>query len=487
MLKKRVMIIDDEIEVGTFFEHYFRELRSLPVSVGASGKEARQLLSSGDFDLALIDLKLPDTDGITLMREIKQQMPHCEVIIMTGYSTIRSAVDAMRFGAFDYVDKPFDDLKELDTILDRAFSYIQSKKNFVRSELESLATNFGIVMNEDSPLKEVLVLARKIANKKVTVLLEGETGTGKEVMARYIHACSPRSGQPFIAINCGALSESLLESELFGHEKGAFTGATTRRKGVFEIANFGTLFLDEIGDASPAIQLKLLRVLETGEFYRVGGEAVLTTDVRVIAASNRNLRQAVRDKMFREDLLYRLDVVSFNLPPLRERTMDILPLSRYFIQKNLTDKTQEPAFTQEAMALLISYPWPGNIRELSNVVARAVLMREGNEMGIHNLPDHISKSKGAQPALSNDRGISLAPLVQEWGQSLMEALRHVPDIDLVELTRILEEQCCKISQTIIEDALAAAGNDRNKAAEKLHIKPRTLRYLKNEKGRLDKA
>lgn len=482
---QRVLIIDDEIEVGTFFKHYFQEIRSMTVSVGTSGKEARQLLSSGDFDLALIDLKLPDTDGITLMKEIKQQMPQCEAIIMTGYSTIRSAVDAMRYGAFDYVDKPFDDLKELDAILDRAFSYIRSKKNFVRSELESMETDYGIVMDEDSPLKEILVLARKIAGKKITVLLEGETGTGKEVMARYIHACSPRSGQPFIAINCGALSESLLESELFGHEKGAFTGATTRRRGVFEIANYGTLFLDEIGDASPAIQLKLLRILETGEFYRVGGETVLKTDVRVIAASNRNLRQAVQDKLFREDLLYRLDVVSFNLPPLRERPMDILPLSRYYVQKNLTDKTQAPVFTGEAMAFLQSYAWPGNIRELSNVIARAVLMREGNEMGIHCLPGHIIGGNPNQPLPAAPKGAALESYVQEWGQNLIAALRRVQDIDLLELTRILEEQTCKISQILIEDALAANGNDPNKAAEKLHIKPRALRYLKNEKGKLD--
>jgi len=486
MPTQRVLIIDDEIEVGTFFEHYFREVRSMPVSVGTSGTEARELLSSGDFDLALIDLKLPDTDGITLMREIKRQMPHCEIIIMTGYSTIRSAVAAMRYGAFDYVDKPFDDLKELDTILDRAFSYIQSKKDFVRSELEAIESKFGIVMSDDSPLKEILVLAKKIAGKKVTVLLEGETGTGKEVMARYIHACSPRSGQPFIAINCGALSESLLESELFGHEKGAFTGATTRRRGVFEIANFGTLLLDEIGDASPAIQLKLLRVLETGEFYRVGGESVLKTDVRVIAASNRNLRQAVRDKLFREDLLYRLDVVSLDLPPLRERPMDILPLSRCYIQKNLTDKTQEPVFSKEALAYMQSYAWPGNIRELSNVVARAVLMREGSEMGIQCLPGYIVGDKADPPVLNDPRGAALEPYVQEWGQNLLDTLRHVPDIDLPELTRILEEQTCKISQTLIEDALAASGNDPNKAAERLHIKPRALRYLKNEKGRTEK-
>lgn len=485
MSTHRVLVIDDEIEVGMFFKHYFREIHGITVALGTSGKEARQLFASSDFDLALIDLRLSDIDGITLMREIKQRLPQCEVIIMTGYSTIRSAVDAMRYGAFDYVDKPFEDLKGLDHILDRAFSYIQSKKGFVRSELEALQTSYGIVMNEDSPLKEILDLARKIADKKITVLLEGETGTGKEVMARYIHACSHRSGRPFIAINCGALSETLLESELFGHEKGSFTGATTRRRGVFEIANSGTLLLDEIGDASPAIQLKLLRVLESGEFYRVGSESVLKTDVRIIAATNRNLREAVEDKLFREDLLYRLDVVSLKLLPLRERPMDILPLCRYYVNQNLNDKTKEAVFSKEAMAFLQSYDWPGNIRELSNVVARAVLMREGNEMGIGCLPERIVGELSEQPAAGSNKDIDLESSIAEWSQSLMGKLRRIPGVNLPELIRILEDQTCKISQVLIEDALAASDNDPNKAAENLQIKPRALRYLKNEKGRTD--
>jgi two-component system NtrC family response regulator len=322
--KPEILVIDDEAEVGTFFEFYFREEKGYPVDVANSGVAARTLLCEKSYDLAMVDLKLPDTDGITLLKEIKESSPGCEVIIMTGYSTIKSAVEAMKLGAFDYIDKPFDELEELDNLLDLALQSINNKQRFIRDELQKLASEFSIIMADDSPLKELLLLSKKVATRKISVLIEGETGTGKDLLARFIHANSPRFGNPFICVNCGALTESLLESELFGHEKGAFTGSQGVRHGIFELANKGTLFLDEIGEASPSIQVKLLRVLESGEFYRVGGERPLKTDVRVLAATNKSLRDAARDKLFREDLLYRLDVVSLQIPPLRERPMDIV-------------------------------------------------------------------------------------------------------------------------------------------------------------------
>ena len=319
MKRPEVLVIDDEVEVTTFFEYYLREERNYSVAVANSGKQARKQIQSKKFDLALVDLKLPDTDGISLLKEIKEVSPDCEVVIITGYSTIKSAVEAMKLGAFDYLEKPFDELDELDHLLDRIIKLKTNRHLYISSQLERLASEFGIILSDNSSLKDVLLLAQKVADKRISVLVGGETGTGKELVARFIHANSLRAKQPFLGINCGALTETLLESELFGHEKGAFTGAQGIRRGIFELADGGTLFLDEVGEATPGIQVKLLRVLETGEFYRVGGEKPVKTDVRIIAATNKDLWEAVKEKRFREDLFFRLDVLSLTVPPLRER------------------------------------------------------------------------------------------------------------------------------------------------------------------------
>ncbi|MDO0821854.1 sigma-54-dependent transcriptional regulator [Desulfosporosinus nitroreducens] len=482
-----ILVVDDEIEVCTFFNYYFQEIKQLPVHVDYSGELARKDFQKNKYDLALIDLKLPDTDGITLLKEIKTLYPNCEVIIMTGYSTVKSAVEAMKYGAFDYIDKPFNDLGELDEIIDRTLQFIQSKQTYVQNEMKTITTNFGIVISENSPMKEILLLARKIASKKLGVLIEGETGTGKELAARYIHNNSPRSSHPFIAINCGALTESLLESELFGHEKGAFTGAISRRRGVFEIANNGTLLLDEIGDASPAIQLKLLRVLETGEFYRVGGETPLKSDVRILAASNKNLRQAVKDHLFREDLLYRLDVVDLKLPPLRERVMDIEPLINYFIEKNLSDKQTQAVFTKEAITMLQNYSWPGNIRELSNIVSRAMVLREGSEMDEKCLPPYLLARDEKHFEKQNNENVELIEdPPQTWTQHMLKTIMEQDEVNLPEVIRMLEQQNNDIICTIIMKALDSTKNNQNEAAKLLHINPRTLRYLKNEKVKTNK-
>lgn len=315
MKKPAILIIDDEVEVGTFLEYYFRVERGYPVDVANSGGEAKVLLKEKKFDLAMVDLKLPDTDGITLLKMIKEINPVCEVIIMTGYSTVRTAVEAMKLCALDYIDKPFKDLDELDKIIDYAVNRILNKKNIAGEEIEDFSSKYGIITSEDSPFKDLLLLCKKVAPRKLSILIEGETGTGKEVVARFIHANSTRADFPFFGINCGALTETLLESELFGHEKGAFTGSQGLRHGIFELADKGTLFLDEIGEATPSIQVKLLRVLEIGEFFRVGSETAIKSDVRVIAATNKNLHEAVGHKLFRQDLLYRLDCVCINIPP----------------------------------------------------------------------------------------------------------------------------------------------------------------------------
>ncbi len=486
MKKPEILVVDDEVEVCTFFEYYFREEKDYPVTVAYSGEMTKHYLEQKDFDLALVDLKLPDTDGISLLKILKNHNPHCEVIIMTGYSTVKSAVEAMKYEAFDYIDKPFDELNELDQIVDRALQCVESKQNFIAKELGSIASNFGIVMAENSPLKDILILAKKISTKRLSILIEGETGTGKELLARFIHTHSPRSGYPFIAINCGALSETLLESELFGHEKGAFSGALNKRKGIFEIANRGTLLLDEIGDATPAIQLKLLRVLETGEFFRVGGEEPIKTDVRILAATNKNLRKAVNERIFREDLLYRLDVVNLQLPPLKKRPMDLLPLINYFIAKNTADKNKSRniSFDQDALRYLFNYPWPGNVRELSNVVARALVIRgEETTLGLNCLPSYIVNH---DVTCLQDKNESILPkeinqAVQQWNRELIKILKYHGTIDLGEITRIMEYETYNIIQEIIEHTLEKTHNDQGKAAELLNINRRTLRYLKNEK------
>lgn len=486
MLDPKILIVDDEAEVGTFFEMYFQEEKGLSVQVAYSGAEARQLIACHRFDLALVDLKLPDAFGISLLKEIKNRTPQCEVIIMTGYSTVKSAVEAIKYGAFDYIDKPFDDLNQLDDILDHVFQSLRGKQSYLDKEIDNIALKFGIIMSETSPLKEVLSLGKKIACKKVSVLIEGETGTGKDLLARFIHANSYRIDQPFIAVNCGALTETLLDSELFGHEKGAFTGAGNRRKGIFEIAHKGTLFLDEISNASPAIQLKLLRVLETGEFYRVGGETPIKTDIRIIAASNKNLRHAVHDGHFREDLLYRLDVVNLTLPPLRERKMDLPALISYFIDKSLPEGRSKGSVTLSAQAFdqLLQYPWPGNIRELSNVITRILVLCEGSVISADCLPDYIRHGISTQackcPAQPTVQRESMS--WQQWISQQLTAILDKEEIDLNQIDLEWEREKCHFYQALIQHALAQTGGNQVKAAEMLHITPRILRYWKNEKA-----
>ncbi|NLJ76128.1 MAG: sigma-54-dependent Fis family transcriptional regulator [Peptococcaceae bacterium] len=485
MKKPVVLVVDDEVEVGTFFEFYLSEERGLPVDVANSGDEARSLFHERKYDLALLDLKLPDTDGITLLKEIKEINPTCEIIIMTGYSTVKTAVEAMKLGALDYIDKPFDELDELDSIIDQAVHLILNRSKFAGGEIEKLALRHGIVTSGDSPFKNLLSFCKKVATRKISVLIEGETGTGKEVLARFIHANSLRADFPFISINCGALPETLLESELFGHEKGAFTGAQGQRQGIFELADRGTLFLDEVGEATPAIQVKLLRVLESGEFFRVGAEKSIKADVRIIAATNKNLEEAVRDNLFREDLLYRLDVVRVNIPPLRERRMDILPLVDYFIEKNrpLDCFPVKVGFSPEAKELLQNYDWPGNVRELANAVARAMVIRESSVMDVSCLPKNIISHCGGEQTCGsvNFAHLDLKEAIRGLSKKMQQIVPNNEDIDIREISELLKGEGDTIIKNIIEKTLEKTGNNRSEAARLLHVSPRVLRYLLHEK------
>ncbi len=379
----QILIIDDETDVCTFFRRLLTK-KGYEVTTASNEPEALRALTEFRFSVAMVDLKLPDTDGLTLLQAIKARQPACEVIIMTGYSTVKTAVTAMQQGAYEYMEKPFDDIGEIETLISRAVAHGDPQRHAGqdKGEWSEVAAAVGFQVGSSPLMQRLVSMAYKVAGKNITVLIQGKTGTGKEVLARFIHAASTRAEGAFIPINCGALPENLLESELFGHERGAFTGANQTRRGIFELANHGTLLLDEIGDASPMIQVKLLRVLETGEFMRVGGERPIKTDVKVIAATNVNLEEAIREKTFREDLYYRLNVVRLEIPSLQQRSEDVPLLAAHFARQFNPKAILSPG----ALRLLQSYNWPGNIRELSNVMRRAVVMCQDGSI----LPCHLN-------------------------------------------------------------------------------------------------
>lgn len=432
-----ILVVDDEQPVGTFFTRLLRN-KGYRIGVAASGAQAYGLIAQDNFDVAMVDLKLPDADGLNILQHIKSLQPHCEVIIMTGYSTTRTAVKAIQFGAFDYIEKPFDDISMVEGLIEKALSFGKAEGKLEGKAYGwiKVAEEVGFQVGNTPIMIKLASVSERIANKDINVLIYGETGTGKEVLARFVHAASSRWDKPFLAINCGALPENLLESELFGHEKGSFTGASVQRKGIFELANNGTLFLDEIGEASLSIQVKLLRVLETGEFLRVGGEKPVKTNVRIIAATNVDLEEAVVQKSFREDLFYRLDVVRLELPPLRERKEDIPQLVDHFINR-FWDKTfgPMPAFSAECIEVMLGYHWPGNIREVANVVEQALALCDG----ITVFPEHLSnKIAGhAQVALKESTRESLKnELGTRANDSSLGAL-HEEDLADMEEEKIL--------------------------------------------------
>jgi two-component system NtrC family response regulator len=475
----KVLIVDDEIEMGNFFK-FLLGAKGYEVTVAENGRQARELLRA-PFHLVLLDLKLPDTDGLTLLREIKILQPQCEVLVMTGYSTVKSAVEAIQLGAFDYLEKPFEDLDALEEIIGRAINRALVSGNHIAQDdddQKKIIEALGFVPGKSEQMRRLLMIAGKLAQKHITLLLRGETGTGKEVLARYIHAVSPRTSLPFLAINCGALPENLLDSELFGHEKGAFTGASGQHKGIFELAHRGTLFLDEIGDASLAIQVKLLRVLESGEIVRVGGEKPIRVDTRVIAATNAPLEQLVKEKRFREDLFYRLDVVTLTLPPLRERREDICLLAEHFLAGHYPPG-QAPQLGHEVCTALTAYDWPGNIRELSNVISQVAALCDTATALPEHLPLKLLNLVDGQDALSPEL---------RWLHQINSCLEEMADqVDIAAgfaLQGFLDELKKSISgnmRRLISRAIQEADGQYSKAAERLMTTPRVLRYLHDEK------
>lgn len=473
----KALIIDDEREVGNFLTHLLLE-KDYEVDVGYSGSDFNRLCERNTYDLAMIDVKLPDVDGLQILKEISRSMPRCKTIIMTGYSTVKVAVEAIKLGASDYIEKPFDDIDHLETIID---NLLQNKTTFIEDEIRRLARMSGIILGKNEKMKQLLTLAYKIATKNINVLIQGETGTGKDLLAHFIHLASNRNNHPYIRINCGALSETILESELFGHEKGAFTGATKERKGVFEIANKGTLFLDEVADASLATQVKLLRVIESGEYMRVGGEEVRKTNTRIVSATNIDLIEAVENKTFRQDLLFRLDVVQLKIPPLRERKEEIIPIVNHYLNK----VDNRIMLRDDTIELLLAYDWPGNIRELSNVMKRALSLLNKDEHIItpDYLPDQLKTEK--IPLKQEQRyseEVDYKLYIQNWKKEMLkiwESEEIVAMDVLLEKVKELEEFT---GRAYIRKVLTHTIGNQKEAAELLEINQRKLRYLLHEKG-----
>jgi len=393
--KMSILIVDDERIVRESFLHWFRKY-GCKTEAAASGLEALEKLERYPFDLLFVDIKMPGMDGLELLEKVKQQYPDAIVIIITAYGSIDTAVKAMKMGASDYLLKPFQP-DQLSLVLEKVANQkrLVSEVQYMKGRLEEI-TRFDNIIGQSRPMQEVFDLIPQVAQSDASVLLVGETGTGKELVAKAIHAKSKRSSLPFIAINCGAIPDSLLESELFGHQKGAFTGADHPRKGFFEVVSGGTLFLDEIGEVSPKMQVDLLRVLEEKKIMKIGDRVPISVDFRLLSATRKDLEKEVSRGTFREDLFYRVHVITITIPPLRERKDDIPLLAEHFLRKySRQTAKQVDRIDSEALRILKAYDWPGNVRELENAVERAVVLSKSRVLRAHDF-SFLSSSPAAE-------------------------------------------------------------------------------------------
>lgn len=395
-----ILVVDDEEIVRNSLLDWLRE-DGYQVATAEDGFKALEKIKEKSWDIALVDLKMPKMDGLELMEKIKEIQPDIQIVIITAYATVNTAVQAIKSGAYDYLVKPFNP-EELSLIIKRLVESqtLIKEISYLRKELKK-QYQFHDLISKSRAMQEVFDLARTIAKSNSNILILGESGTGKELLARAIHNESLRATGPFIPVSCVALTETLLESELFGHEKGAFTDAIEQKKGKFELADGGTIFLDEIGDISPKVQLNLLRVLQEKEFTRVGGTKPIKVDVRIIAATNRDLKRAVEEGIFRDDLYYRLNVISIEIPPLRERKEDIPLLVHHFIEKfNIEMGEKVERISEEALDILMQFDWSGNVRELENVIERAMVITKGPLIKAEELrlSPQIMKGEGVLPS-----------------------------------------------------------------------------------------
>jgi two-component system, NtrC family, response regulator HydG len=442
-----LLIVDDEIAHLRTLEKLFNK-EGYRVLAAENGERALELLRVEVVDLVITDLVMPELDGMDLLRLVRTLQPEAEVILMTAFGTVERAVAGMKEGAYDFIAKPIKRasiLKAAAQALERRQLLAENRQ--LKAQLAQLAASGQQterpIIGQSAALRQALDLVRQVARSEATVLLTGESGTGKELFARMIYELSERSKGPFVAVNCAALPESIMESELFGYERGAFTGANTRRVGRFEAADGGTLLLDEVGEINPRVQVKLLRVLQEGSFERLGSNSAVQVDVRVIAATNRDLEDEIRAGNFREDLFYRLNVVRIEIPPLRHRREDIPLLAEHFLQRfRQRDGRGVRGIAREAMEAMVAYPWPGNVRELENVIERAVVLDRDGVVGEDDLPEHVSKTPADKPS-----GTLTLPL----GSSLAE-----------------------IEDIVLRETLKLAGGNKKLAAQILGITPRTI-------------
>ena len=417
----RILVVDDEQSIQDFLRLLLEE-SGFEVNTAGSMEDGREQLNEDSYDLVLCDIIMPDGNGLDLLREIKQHDNRTSVVMMTAYTSTKSAIEAMKRGAYDYISKPFD-VEELNVVIQKALEKTElvDENLFLRRELEE-KYRFSNIIGRSRPMQEIFGLIERVARTSSTVLVEGESGTGKELIARAIHYESPRSTNRFLSINCGALPENLLESELFGHERGAFTGAVREKKGLFREAHRGTLFLDEISEMSPAMQVKLLRALQERKVRRVGSNQEESVDVRIIAATNRDLKEQTEAGEFREDLFYRINVIPIRLPPLRRRREDIPLLVDFFIKKySKSMGIEKKKISVEAMRTLESYHWPGNVRELENVIERALALSTEEVITGKDLPIHLMEPTPdpGEEALLPDNGLNLEAYLDDVRSKLM--------------------------------------------------------------------
>ncbi len=448
--KPKILVVDDEESHRIMLRAVLKE-EGYRVTEAADGTDAVKAVETEAFDLILMDIRMTNMDGIEALTEIRKISPLVPVLIMTAYASVKTAVEALKAGAFDYVTKPLD-IEELKILIEKGLEHYHLRtENLALKERIGDRFDFSRIIGRSAKMIALLDTLAMVAPSDATVLIMGESGTGKEVIANAIHHNSPRAGQPFIKVSCAALPETLLESELFGHEKGAFTGAVSRREGRFQLAHRGTIFLDEVGEMSPALQTKLLRVLQEKEFEPLGSARTIKVDIRVIAATNKDLAKEVKEGRFREDLYYRLNVVPITMPPLRERKEDIPPLADHFLAV-YREKNRKPikGISGKALDLLVRYDWPGNIRELENCIERAVIMAREEMIVPVDFPPQIQRLSGE----GEKEGFAIP-----YGMSLAEMERE-----------------------LIVKTLAETGGNRTRAAEILGINRRTLQNKLKEYG-----
>ncbi|MDP3298050.1 MAG: sigma-54 dependent transcriptional regulator [Thermodesulfovibrionia bacterium] len=444
--KVKLLIVEDEKVALRNLEHVMKK-EGYEVVGTTSGTNALRILEEHEFDVVLTDLKMEKVDGLEVLEKAKSLYPDTEVIMITAYATVTSAVETMRKGAYHYIAKPFK-LDEVRKVVREAVEKVRLKKENaqLREQLEKYQGRVKII-TQDFNMQRILDTARQIAPTDCNVLISGESGTGKELLAKYIHLNSKRSEGAFFAINCGAFTEELLSNELFGHEKGAFTGATTLKKGLIEMASGGTLFLDEITEMPPSMQVKLLRVIQEKELLRVGGTEPVKVDVRFIASTNRNIQDAIKDGHFRQDLYFRLNVVSLRVPPLSERRDDIPLMSYYFLKKyTALMKKDVTEISHDVIAILMNYDFPGNVRELENIIERGVALTNGNTIEVAHLPEDLRelsirtfrKKEGKMPSLEEQEESYIKWVLKEVGSNKTLAAQ-ILGIDRVSLWRKLKK------------------------------------------------